>query len=776
LALEDVILVDPAASPISPAAYEVGDGVYQYISPPPPQPWLEVSSKAWDEATANAAGRVFNITVTINDVQPGWHLTGIQFWLEFNTTLLATKSEWIYEGDFLKYFGETFFVSHVEGDVIAGDLQLPPHPGPHGWANGSGVVATIQFEAIYSAPPRASCDLTLFNVLLVDDQALPIEYDHLRHGTYEILVASPPWLSVTPTTVEVEDLGDSFNLNVVINELDWGFHMVGAEFKIHYNTSVLETKTEWITEGTDNIMREVAERTGTDLFFQAYVEEEYGLIGIVILPLPNGTWPFFPEGTGLLANIQFASIYQHGTKDVTTLLILDDILLVDDCAKQIPIDEEKTADGGTCTVTLKKAFVPPPAERLIDLFTQYTFPYGGQGLNMPSDAFAPQGQVELYSKVTYRGDAVPYKPVAYQISGPNDYQFVATEFSDSFGTALLDFSIPASPGYFGLWTITSTVDIAGQVVTDTLVFRVGWLIEVKSITIEPNEGTVPTGEGELQQVYKGNTYEVSVVLKAITMQSPTKCVQLLDLEPKILLGYSGFDELNQPLFGQFFGLNIEPIPFDSDFVLDEADREVPAGKVSITIPRSAYSGVGTIYVNIFTDFLWNQGVPYSDPTTGMKQVWISTKDIPGPTVSEAWLQVSRASVYADSVFNIDITIHDVDPDTHIVGIQFKLEFDTTLLEVESSEDVTEGDFVKQFGETFFVVHVEDNVIIGELQMPPYPGDNGWMRGTGTLATIQFKAIKTGSTFLTLRSASLVDADANPVELRYLIHGYVKVTG
>jgi hypothetical protein len=345
LAIVEAILVDPTATEIPPASYDNIPGIYQYISPPPPSPYLAASSKGWDEAAAEAAGRVFEITITIHDVLPDWHLVGIQFELQFNSTLINTSEEEILEGDFLSYFGETYFVAKMDTDnVIAGQLQLPPWPGPHGWANGSGVVATIQFHAVHSAPPAASCDLTLTDkCILVDDVGELIPIDRLEHGLYQITVAPPPYLSLNPQTATLDTIGETLDLNVGVNDLDAGFMMVGAEFKVYYDTSLFSITETDISEGTDNIMREVADRTETDLFFQAYVDDSYGLVGIIILPLPNGTWPYYPEGTGTLAQLTFTLLNQDPTQVMTTEITLDEALLVDSNAKPIPLDEVTTA-------------------------------------------------------------------------------------------------------------------------------------------------------------------------------------------------------------------------------------------------------------------------------------------------------------------------------------------------------------------------------------------------------------------------------------------------
>jgi len=94
-------------------------------------------------------------------------------------------------------------------------------------------------------------------------------------------------------------------------------------------------------------------------------------------------------------------------------------------------------------------------------------------------------------------------------------------------------------------------------------------------------------------------------------------------------------------------------------------------------------------------------------------------------------------------------------------------------------DVVPGDFIGQFGEVFLVWKWEEpNVIVGELQLPPWPGENGWMTGSGTVATIKFetdyRAPPTCAAELTLLNAFMVDADAQMVDFLLLEHGYYEI--
>jgi hypothetical protein len=124
-------------------------------------------------------------------------------------------------------------------------------------------------------------------------------------------------------------------------------------------------------------------------------------------------------------------------------------------------------------------------------------------------------------------------------------------------------------------------------------------------------------------------------------------------------------------------------------------------------------------------------------------------------------------------FDANVTINDMRADLRLVMPQFRVQYDNTTLEVV---DVEEGPFLKQFGNaaeppyTFFI-NIADaspeygpNVLVGILILPDENGTwNNFPEGSGTLATITFRAIKQTaapessiSSMLTLNDTLLVD--------------------
>lgn len=126
---------------------------------------------------------------------------------------------------------------------------------------------------------------------------------------------------------------------------------------------------------------------------------------------------------------------------------------------------------------------------VIDLFNQKT-PFNGKGMNQSSDAFEPQELVILYANVTYNGYPVANKLVSFEVHGPaNGFQNITTvgsSLTNQSGIAQFSFRLPwpsENPEkiIFGEWFVLATVDVAQQVVVDSLTFQVGWLVRITNI-------------------------------------------------------------------------------------------------------------------------------------------------------------------------------------------------------------------------------------------------------------------------------------------------------
>ncbi len=113
-----------------------------------------------------------------------------------------------------------------------------------------------------------------------------------------------PLLKVEPPTYHAKQLGETFDINITINGLSWAWKLVGVEFKLRYNTTLLEIVE--VSNGT------FMEQAGETLYYGPIIEEDYVQLGILLIPQGTGigNWTTFPSGNGTLATITFRVKYQ----------------------------------------------------------------------------------------------------------------------------------------------------------------------------------------------------------------------------------------------------------------------------------------------------------------------------------------------------------------------------------------------------------------------------------------------------------------------------------
>jgi len=278
---------------------------------------------------------IFYVNVSIKNVTQDLQLIGAQWKLKFDTTLLKVLN--VTEGDFFKNWVETtgldpdaiyFWWLQEENYTISftiyAEFAVTP---PIVFPEGNGTLATVTFKTTHrhtEAEPKASCILEVTDTILlnIDEE----EIDHYsENGYYEIAPLNFPSLTVTPTLSTVTHTGEIFNVTIDIKSLDRDWRLIGAEFKLRYNTSILETKENWISEGP--FLQQFAPY-GT--WFTSFVEHDYGLVGILILPNATGVYTKpFPEGNGTLATITFNATYLPWEPTPSYVLQLNDTLLID---------------------------------------------------------------------------------------------------------------------------------------------------------------------------------------------------------------------------------------------------------------------------------------------------------------------------------------------------------------------------------------------------------------------------------------------------------------
>jgi len=128
--------------------------------------------------------------------------------------------------------------------------------------------------------------------------------------------------------------------------------------------------------------------------------------------------------------------------------------------------------------------------------------------------------------------------------------------------------------------------------------------------------------------------------------------------------------------------------------------------------------------------------------------------IPIPTVT--FEPVSQEASLGDS-FYLDVVVKDVED---LYGFQFQLSFDPEIVEAVS---LVEGDFLSTGGSTYFKAGEIDNTAgtidwTYGLLLDGVPG----VSGSGSLTTLNFNAIGSGTTLLTLSNVKLVDSSSQEI--------------
>jgi hypothetical protein len=461
-------------------------------------------------------GTTFTVNVSVANIT---NLAGIQFNLNWDHTLLnCTSMTEVFFHDMLitapidnpgninqikKTFNNTagtalYAVNWVDNGLATADGYAPANitttgdafgiPG-YSWPEGEHAAATFTFITLQqpnSTVPVLSCNFGLSNDILGDINGLPITHN-IDNGTYtNTFIITPPYFSMTTqgpgaagTTYTATGIGEIFNVTVMVNNLDASYKAVGFEFKLGYNASLLSVLH--VYEGPWLPPFGATPNQGTSFMtfngFNATLNQQYEQVGDVVLPDANGTWwAPFPSGSGVLAIINFNCTLQNTfpAPDLTCPLTLFDTIVANTTAAVLP--QSMAPVSGTY---IMKSLIPVVG-RVIDIFTGWPYPYGGQGPNQPSDMFWPQKAVSLYANVTYNGWAEQQKDVAFQIIAPNNQTWaIIYARTNASGIAYTNFRLPwpcdDPEQWFGVWTIIGTVDIACNIVNDTLHFHYDYL-------------------------------------------------------------------------------------------------------------------------------------------------------------------------------------------------------------------------------------------------------------------------------------------------------------
>jgi len=241
-------------------------------------------------------------------------------------------------------------------------------------------------------------------------------------------------------------------------------------------------------------------------------------------------------------------------------------------------DNEELHDTKSKTLRVVKGAV-------LDIYTKYPSPLGGQGLGNPSDGFTPQAHVILYAKVTFNKIPMENEVVVFEVYDPSKTIFIhRTALTNSLGIATLSFSIPwknISIPIFGTWSAFASAEVLGERVNDTLTFQVNWLVELVELETCDYEGNAK------ESFMKGENVYFRVHLRNIALERKNVTITLTIQ-----------DELNVPINSSVLDYFIVPPRSYTVFITD------------LQIPKWAFIGNATAYTNAFSSPLEECGIPY----------------------------------------------------------------------------------------------------------------------------------------------------------------------
>jgi len=527
--------------------------------------------------------------------------------------------------------------SSVPGTVLAGAVA-GPGAGSFTGTGTLGVLTLKNIQGVSLGNPDKTCEIKYTNfgsdTFLLDINGNDIIFA-LVNGVYTLsaVAAGKPSFRLAPATIKPAEIGDSFTVDVMIDNVDANWEIIAFQFSIMWDTALIAPKDidpdpdifryfdngsflETFQYNGDGVLY----ATDIDTHFRPPPENpiadgyNYSAVGEILMTdsLANNTYHApFPFGSGRLARLYFKAISETNVTMTSSIgFIPEDILVLSASGTNVGY---KSATGAVYTVP-KSGLVKGLG---IDVYTQWPYPYGGQGGSMTSDSFGPQQEVNLCAKLTYNGFGVPGKLVAFEINHDRNASDVSWHFAreattDASGVACITFKIPwngpdSAGDVFGWWYVNATGDVGGNTDIDNLRFYVWWPVEVTSIEPKFSSATQRIGGG-------GDPMN-------FTMPYLTYHIQ----EQDVLLTGTIHDEL-----GFFIGSADTSTKVSApDYTATLPWTEEPPTPgifdwncVNFTVPLSpnAVVGEGKAYGNAFTTWPWDGGVAYC-PEVSNKEIF-----------------------------------------------------------------------------------------------------------------------------------------------------------
>jgi len=247
---------------------------------------------------------------------------------------------------------------------------------------------------------------------------------------------------------------------------------------------------------------------------------------------------------------------------------------------------------------------------------------------------------------------VSNKFVAYVVSDPEgNHVATGTVLTDVTGIARVSFTLPP---VFGTWSAIAVVEIAGQIVNDTLTFRVGWIVEIVSLSTI-NENLQPQTE-----FGRGSCVGVELVIRNIAM-----------ISKNVTLTVVAHDNSTAPMNSLVL----------NDFKVNPGETHVPI-YCELQIPKWAVVGLATVSANAYTAPLALGGKPYC-PEVSARFLITS-----GRNVSVISVTPSASEVYVREIVNIIVVVKNQGSKTETFNVTAY--YNTTAMETQIFTDLIPG--------------------------------------------------------------------------------------
>jgi hypothetical protein len=290
------------------------DGSYTFIYatiPITPSMWLETSPSTYEATKC----RPFNVSIIIKNVSQTTGLIGIQFIVSYDSEYLEVEQ--IIQGDFLSNTTwashGTLMTSYVDyRGIVYGELILPNATGKYNppFPEGNGTVAIITFLPILHEEASFNITITpLFGEFFINKDGEYVLYLPAKDCQFVYNPLPLPTLAIAPSKYTASHVGQSFDVNVTLNDLDAQWNMTYAEFKLWYDNTTLQVLN--VVEG------DFLNQFGSTTFNHAEID---GCIEMNITLTPTTD----PYGSGTLATITFNVTTSPG---LSTLSLNDTKLL-----------------------------------------------------------------------------------------------------------------------------------------------------------------------------------------------------------------------------------------------------------------------------------------------------------------------------------------------------------------------------------------------------------------------------------------------------------------